>query len=89
MSEFTHIPPEDAPYLDVNDQQQLVLVKKDKRYVFDCPLGHETQLLQELRALVADPDNDLNWFDAAVLSHQLGQRMSDQLTDTYRNRRPA
>lgn len=89
MSEFTNIPSDDAPYLDVTDQQQLVLVKRDKRYVFDCPLGHEAELLQELRVMVADPTNDLNWFDAAVLSHQLGQRMSDNLSELYQNRRPA
>lgn len=89
MSDFTNIPPDDAPYLDAADQHQLVLVKKDKRYVFDCPLGHEEDLLHELRVMVADPDNDLNWFDAAVLSHQLGQRMSDRLSDLYQNRRPA
>ncbi|MEM7626432.1 MAG: hypothetical protein AAF333_12620 [Planctomycetota bacterium] len=89
MSEYTPIPNDDAPYLDVTDQNQLVLVKRGQRYVFDCPLGHETDLLQELRAMVADPNNDLNWFDAAVLSHQLGQRMSDRLSELYQNRRPA
>ena len=33
MSEFTPLPPDDAPYLDVTDEQQLVLVKKGKRYI--------------------------------------------------------
>lgn len=89
MAEFTPIPPDDAPYLDTTDEQQLVLVKKGQRYVFDCPPGHEHELLTQLRAYVADPTNDLNWFDAAVLSHQVGQRMSDHLTEFYRNRRPA
>lgn len=89
MSEFTPLPPDDAPYLDVTDEQQLVLVKKGKRYIFECPQGEESELLRQLRVLVADPENDLNWFDAAVLSHQLGQRMSDRLTELYRDRRPA
>jgi hypothetical protein len=43
----------------------------------------------QLREMVADPTNDLNWFDAAVLSHQMGQRMSDRLSELYQNRRPA
>ncbi|MEM1110257.1 MAG: hypothetical protein AAF911_10095 [Planctomycetota bacterium] len=89
MPEFTNIPPDDAPFLDEGDENQLVLVKNGHRYVFDCGPGQEHDLLQRLQHLVADPTNDLNWFDAAVLSHQMGQRMSNQLTRIYRDRRSA
>jgi hypothetical protein len=89
MSDFIPIPPEDAPFLDAADEGHLVLVKKGQRYRFACEPGHETQLLMQLREMVADPTNDLNWFDAAVLSHQMGQRMSDRLSELYQNRRPA
>ena len=29
--------------------------------------------------MVRDPSNQLDWFDAAVLTHQMGQDMSRQL----------
>ena len=86
MPEFTPNPPEDAPRLEAADENQLVLVKNGQRYVFECGPGQEHELLQRLQFLVADPTNDLNWFDAAVLSHQMGQRMSDRLSEFYRNR---
>ena len=89
MSHFSPIPPDDAPRLDPGHEDQLVLVKKDRRWEFDCPPGRETEVLQQLQQLVADPSVNFNWFDAAVLSHQLGQRMSDRLTLVYQNRRPA
>ncbi|MEM9884039.1 MAG: hypothetical protein AAF800_14090 [Planctomycetota bacterium] len=89
MPEFANIPPDDAPRLEPGDDDRLVLVKRDRRYVFDCAPGREATLLVELRGLVADPTSDLNWFDAAVLSHQLGQRMSDRLANAQRARRSA
>lgn len=89
MPEFTPIPPDDAPYLDESSDDQLVLVKKGQRYVFECAPGQEHELLSQLSKLVADPTNDLNWFDAAVLSHQMGQRMSDRLSEFYEARKTA
>lgn len=89
MPEFTPIPPDDAPYLDESDDQHLVLVKNGRRHVFECAPGQEHELLTRLSSLVADPHNDLNWFDAAVLSHQMGQRMSDRLSEFYEARKTA
>lgn len=78
--------PEDAapPRLDVEisgagDQRELVLVKNGQRYVFRCAPGDEPKLLNQLGDLVRDPRMDLDWFDAAVLSHQIGQRLGTQL----------
>jgi hypothetical protein len=34
--------------------------------------------------MARDPESDLDWFDAAVLSHQLGERMSEQLQQLRR-----
>ncbi|MEM8739049.1 MAG: hypothetical protein AAGG38_11315 [Planctomycetota bacterium] len=90
MPDFIPIPPDDAPRLeDPGDGDKLVLVKKGQRYCFDCPPGREHELIRQLQAMVADPHHDLNWFDAAVLSHRLGQRMSDRLTEHYRARKTA
>lgn len=83
MPEFTNIPSDDSPRLEVDGDDQLILIKKGQRHVFHCPAGQEAQLLAHLQQLVADPHHDLNWFDAAVLSHHLGQRMSDRLTGFY------
>jgi hypothetical protein len=59
--------------------RQLVLVKKGQRYVFRYQEGGEAQLLSHLVELVQQDESDLDWFDAAVLSHQMGQRLSCKL----------
>ena len=60
-------------------QRQVVLVKGGQRYVFRYAPGEENKLLSGLEEMVRDPKCDLNWFDAAVLSHQLGQRIGQDL----------
>lgn len=82
---------DNAPYLEpqADRDDELVLVKQGKRFVFNCPPGHEQSVLHELRRLVADPDSDFTWFDAAVISHQMGVQMSERLNDAYQHRRPA
>jgi hypothetical protein len=89
MSYFSPIPPDDAPRLEAGGDDQLVLVKNGRRYAFDCPPGREPELIEHFRQLVDDPASEINWFDAAVLTHQLGERMSDRLSQLVRNRRPA
>jgi hypothetical protein len=64
-----------------DDTLRLVLVKYGQRYVFRYEAGGEAQVLHRIVEMVRDPDTDLDWFDAAVLSHQMGQRMSEQLED--------
>lgn len=62
-----------------NGQRQLVLVKNGQRYVFRYALGDETGLLESLIEMARDPKSDLTWFDAAMLSHQMGKRFGQQL----------
>lgn len=59
--------------------RELVLVKQGQRYVFRCAPGQEPQLLDQLIDMARDKESDIEWFDAAMLSHQLGARMADQL----------
>ncbi len=59
--------------------RELVLVKQGQRYVFRCAPGQEPQLLDQLIEMARDNESDIEWFDAAMLSHQLGVRMVDQL----------
>lgn len=77
-------PPAHTPRLKVEvqgqgEERELALVKNGQRYVFRCAPGEEPTLLRRLGELVRDPKVDLDWFDAAVLSHQIGQRMGTQL----------
>ena len=58
--------------------RQIVLVKHDQRYVFRYEPGAESKLLAHVVELVQRPDNNLDWFDAAMLSHKVGSRMCRQ-----------
>lgn len=62
-------------------ENDFALVKNGKRYVFNCAPGHEAQTLNQIAEMVTRSDSELTWFDAAVLSHQLGERMSKRLND--------
>ncbi|MEM1212304.1 MAG: hypothetical protein AAGI68_08385 [Planctomycetota bacterium] len=80
----------DAAHLEAGtDAHELVLVKGDERFSFRCTPGSETELLNQLAVVVAEESNSLTWFDAAILAHQLGQRMSQRLTELQNQRKPA
>jgi hypothetical protein len=68
------------------EYRELVLVKQGQRYIFRYSAGQEARLLEGLSEMAGDPRNDLDWFDAAVLSHQMGQDMSAHLAQM--NQRP-
>jgi hypothetical protein len=57
-------------------QRCLSMVKGRHRYVFRYVDGCESELLGSFVALANDPDSEFDWFDAAVLSYQLGQQLS-------------
>ncbi len=59
--------------------RQIALVKHGQRYVFRYAPGEESQVLAALVDLAKDADSELDWFDAAVLCHQMGKRLSQQL----------
>lgn len=60
-------------------EHELVLVKNGQRYVFRCQEGREAQLMAQLAEVARDPNVDLDWFDAALLSHQMGRRLQRRL----------
>jgi hypothetical protein len=39
-------------------------------------------VIDAFAALAADPDSDFDWFDAAVLSYQMGRRLETRLEGT-------
>jgi hypothetical protein len=55
------------------------MVKGEHRYVFRYAEGCESELLGSLVALANDPDTEFDWFDAAVLSYQMGQQLAREL----------
>jgi len=59
-------------------QRHLLLVKSGQRWMFRYTPGDEVKLMEELVVLADDPESDLDWFDAAVLSHQMGQCLLHQ-----------
>ena len=65
--------------------RQLALVKRGHRYVFDYTPGQESEVLERLVGLAHDPDCTLGMFDAAVLCHQLGTGLSQQVDEMLRN----
>lgn len=51
----------------------LSLARGRHRYVFNYHEGCESDLLASLLMLAECPDSDFDWFDAAVLSYQMGK----------------
>ena len=59
--------------------RQLSLVKGDERYIFRYFSGEEPEVIDSFAALASDPGSDFDWFDAAVLSYQMGRRLESRL----------
>lgn len=80
-SEQRNIEPSRGPTWEVQgiSERQLILVKQRHRYIFRFSPGQESKVLEGLLEIARDPSNELDWFDAAVLTHQMGQDMSWQL----------
>jgi hypothetical protein len=60
-------------------QRCLSMVKGRHRYVFRYAEGCESELLASFVSLANHPDSEFDWFDAAVLSYQMGQQLSREL----------
>ena len=59
---------------------QFSLVKGAERYVVRCDPGNEEAVIGRLMHWAEDPDLDFDWFDAAVLSRQITQRIVSRAT---------
>ncbi len=57
----------------------LSLVKGAQQFCFRYEVGQEAQVLDAMVEMVNRRDLSFDWFDAAVLSHQLGQHLSKEL----------
>ena len=63
----------------MNVIRQLSLVKGDERFVFRYQAGHEAEVIDAFASLAADRSSVFDWFDAAVLSYQMGRRLETEL----------
>lgn len=75
---------EDQDLFDDASRRQLALVKDDHRYVFNYTPGEESELFERLIHMARDPNCPLEMFDAAVLSHQVGKRLSQQIDKSFK-----
>jgi hypothetical protein len=66
----------------MNVVRQLSLVKNDHRYMFRYPQGRESDVISAFAGLAEDAEQDFDWFDAAVLSYQMGRRLEMDLEQT-------
>ena len=57
----------------------LSLVKGKEHFCFRYEVGQEAKVLDALIDLVNRREMHFDWFDAAVLSHQLGQHLAKEL----------
>jgi len=59
---------------------QFSLVKGNERYLVRCGAGDEEGTIAQLMEWAENPDLDFDWFDAAVLSRQVTQRLVSRVT---------
>lgn len=64
--------------------RQLSLVKGDERFVFRYQSGQEADVIDAFASMATNPDCDFDWFDAAVLSYQMGRRLEKELDQIAR-----
>lgn len=57
----------------------LSLMKGDQHFCFRYDVGDEPKVLEALIDMVNRREVSFDWFDAAVLSHQLGQHLAKEL----------
>ncbi len=63
----------------MNVIRQLSLVKGQDRYVFRYQAGREADIIAAFASMASDPGTQFDWFDAAVLSYQMGRRLEMEL----------
>ena len=67
------------PENEVSDTKTLSLVKGQQHFCFRYETGDEARILDALVEMVNRRELSFDWFDAAVVSHQLGQHLAKEL----------
>lgn len=63
--------------------RQLSLVKDGERFVFRYQPGQEADVIDSFAELAGNEQRSFDWFDAAVLSYQMGRRLETELDQLY------
>ena len=63
----------------MNLVRQLSLDKGTHRYVFRYQAGREADIIASFASMATDAEHEFDWFDAAVLSYQMGRRLEMDL----------
>jgi len=63
----------------VTQIKTLTLVKGEQVYCFRYEVGCESAVLDALTELVTKSNREFDCFDVAILSHQLGQHLAQEL----------
>ncbi len=61
------------------EMKKLSMVKGMHQFSFTYEEGEEAKVLDSLIDMVNNRDLNFDWFDAAVISHQLGQHLAKEL----------
>ena len=69
------------PLSPARSTRRLSLDKGGHRFELSYETGCESQVLEALTGMVGDPALPFDWFDAAVLGHQLGGHLAKELAD--------
>ncbi len=65
----------------MNEIRQLSLVKGEHRYLFRYHPGNEADVIGAFANLAGDGSTEFDWFDAAVMSYQMGRRIELELDE--------
>ncbi len=63
----------------MSELRTLSLVKGEQHFCFRYETGEEVKVLDALIDMVNQRKLEFDWFDAAVLSHQLGRHLAKEL----------
>lgn len=67
------------PTTKTSPLKTLSLNKGAEIYIVQYEDGKESAALDEIVAMTKNPELSFDWFDAAVLSHQLGNHLAKEL----------
>ena len=71
-----------SPRAHVNlERCRLSLIKGEHRWRFRWEPGSEAALISAVADLARNPRMNFDWFDAAVMSYQMGRRLEMDLED--------
>lgn len=61
--------------LPIRERHCITLVKDDQRWRFHLEPGHERVMIETVSDMASDPHHPLDWFDAAIVSHQIAKHL--------------